>query len=480
MKSILPALALVSIAASGAAAQEPVRDTLVAKAVANYTSRYIEPDCHLPKGHFKVSSAATYLRTSIEATVEANRERALASGERVVIEAIQQNAQDKNPAAWYYLGRIYIRRGDIAGADTALRKAQELAPDCAPDIAKFRKVAFAPIINRAIDFSKNHQDDSALVYYRKAAAWLPESPIAAYNLAGMFATQKMDDSALVYYDAALKAATDTSVQTVKLRQQSAYNRAVLLARAQRYPEAVAAFTQYLQWVPDDADGKKGLIASLRGAGMADSASAMEKRLGVTVGNPAAAAAATGAAADYNASATAFNEKRYADALTAANKFLAAEPMSREGLYIKARSLYELKRGPEAVQAANALLAVDPLSESAVQLLGAAYNITQNSSMAVKTRLQLNALPVSVSSVSATPSGGGVSLTAMVTGRAPKDDKMKPIAPAPITLVFEFLNSQGAVVATQEANVPALKSGEQFQLKLEVQGQGVTSWRYHRK
>lgn len=480
MKSTLPALALLSIVASEAAAQQPVRDTLVAKAVASYTSHYTDPDCRLPKGHFKVSSAATYLKTSSETPVEANREHALDSGERIAIEAIQQNAQDKNPAAWYYLGRIYLRRGDVAGADSALRKAQELAPDCAQDIAKYRKVAFAPIINRAIDFSKNHQDDSAVVYYRRAAAWMPGSPIAAYNLAGMFASQKMDDSALVYYDAAMKAATDTAAQTVKLRDQSAYNRAVLLARTQKYPEAVAAFTQYLQWVPDDADGKKGLIASLRGAGMADSANAMEKRLGVTAGNPAAPAAVTGAAADYNAAATAFNEKRYADALTAVNKFLAAEPMAREGLYIKARSLYELKRGPEAVQAANALLAVDPLSESAVQLLGAAYNVTQNSNMAVKTRLQLNALPVSVSSVSAVPSGGGVALTATVTGRAAKDDKMKPIAPAPITLVFEFLNTQGAVVATQEASVPALKPGEQFQLKLEVQGQGVTSWRYHRK
>jgi tetratricopeptide (TPR) repeat protein len=309
---------------------------------------------------------------------------------------------------------------------------------------------------------------------------MPASPLAAYNLAGMFASQKMDDSALVYYDAALKAATDTSAQIVKLRQQSAFNRAVLLARAQRYPEAVAGFTQYLQWVPDDADAKKGLVASLRGAGMADSANAMEKQLGVTAGNPGAPAPVSGAAADYNLAATAFNEKRYADALTAVDKFLAAEPQSREGLYIKARALYELKRGPEAVQAANALVAVDPMSESAVQLLGAAYNVTRNSNMAVKTRLQLNALPVSLSSVTATPSGGGVGLTATVTGRAAKDDKMKPIAPAPLTLVFEFLNSQGAVVATQEANVPALKPGEQFQLKLEVQGQGVTSWRYHRK
>jgi tetratricopeptide (TPR) repeat protein len=480
MKRTLQATALLTLAASAAAAQQPVRDTIVAKAVANYTSRYVEPDCKLPKGHFKVSSAATYLKSSVETSVDANRERMLEDGQRVSIEAIQQNGQDKNPAAWYFLGRIYLRRGDVAGADSALRKAQELAPDCAGDIAKYRRVAFAPIINRAIDFSKNHQDDSALVYYRRAAAWMPNEPISAYNLAGVFASQKMEDSALVYYEAAIKGATDTTAQTVKIRNQSAYNRAVLLARAQRYPEAVTAFTQYLQWVPDDADAKKGLVASLRGAGMADSASAMEKKLGVTAGNPAAAGPATGAAADYNAAATAFNEKRYADALTSVDKFLTTEPNSREGLYIRARALYELKRGPDAVKAANALLAVDPMSESAVQLLGAAYNITQNSDMAVKTRLRLNALPISLSSVTATPSGGGVALTATVTGRAAKDDKMKPIAPAPMTLVFEFLNAQGAVVAEQEASIPALKPGEQFQLKLEVQGQGVTSWRYHKK
>ena len=480
MKSTLQAAALLTLAASTAAAQQPVRDTLVAKAIANYTSRYVDPECKLPKGHYMVSSAATYLKTSTETSVDANRERMLEAGQRVSIEAIQKNGQDKNPAAWYYLGRIYLRRGDVAGADSALRKAQELAPDCTGDIDKYRRVAFAPIINRAIDFTKNNQQDSALVYYRRAATWMPNQPIAAYNLAGAFASSKMEDSALVYYEAAMKASTDTSAQTVKIRNQSAYNRAVLLARAQRFPEAAAAFTQYLQWVPDDADAKKGLIASLRGAGMADSASAMEKKLGVTVGNPAAAAAASGAAADYNAAATAFNEKRYADALTAVDKFLATEPNSREGLYIRARALYELKRGADAVKAANALLAVDPMSESAVQLLGAAYNITQNSDMAVKTRLRLNALPISLSSVTATPSGGGVSLTATVTGRTAKDDKMKPIAPAPQTLVFEFLNNAGAVVATQEATVPALKPGEQFQLKLEVQGQGVTSWRYHKK
>ncbi|MBA2627487.1 MAG: hypothetical protein H0U85_05700, partial [Gemmatimonadales bacterium] len=78
------------------------------------------------------------------------------------------------------------------------------------------------------------------------------------------------------------------------------------------------------------------------------------------------------------------------------------------------------------------------------------------------------------------SGAGVSLTATATGRAATDEKMKPIAPRAVPLVFEFVNKDGAVVATQEATVPALKKGETFQLKLEVQGQGVIGWRYHAK
>lgn len=479
MKAI-SALVLLGVTAASAAAQQPARDSSVAKAVAAYTVRYTEPECKLTKGHFLVSSGATYLQQSIDKG-GTNKERLENDGRRVLLQAIEQSGQDKNAAAWYFLGRIYLAQGDVVGADSALRKAQELAPDCAAEVTKYRRAAFAPIMNRAIDFAKNNQEDSAMAYYRQAAEWLPSSPLAAYSLAGIFATRKMDDSALVYYDLALKNVSDTGETTVKVRNLSGYNRAVLLARSQRYPEAIAGFKQYLQWVPDDADAKKGLIQSFRGAGMADSATAAEQRLGVTAAAPgASAAAASGPIADYNAAVTAFNEKRFADAVTAADKFLAADSLSREGLYIRARSLYELKRGPEAVKASETLLAVDPMSESAIQMLGASYNLTKNSTQAVNTRLRLNALPVAVSSVAAAPSAGGVSLTATVTGRAAKDAQMKPVAPVPVTLVFEFLNAQGTVVATQEAAIPVLKPAEQFALKVDVQGQGITDWRYHRK
>ncbi|MBA2626789.1 MAG: tetratricopeptide repeat protein, partial [Gemmatimonadales bacterium] len=407
MRALPAALLLTAGGFTAAVAQQTAApDTMVAKTISNYSAKYMDAECQLTKGHYKVSSGATYLSTAIErGSIPENRLRALASGRRVITEAIQQNGQDKNAAAWYYLGRIDLHLGDVAGADSAFKRAEALAPGCAQDIGKYRRVVYAPIANKAIDFTKANQNDSALVYYRRAAAWYPASPLAPYNLANIFATSKMDDSALVYYDATLKATmVDTAAATVKIRNQAGYNRAVLLTRKQRWPDAVAAFQQYLTWVPDDADAKKGLIQSLRAAGMADSASAMEKKLGVTAGNPMAPAAVTGATADYNAAVQAYNAKNFAAAAAAADKFLVVEPNNRDALYMRARSYVELKKGPEAAKAANALLAVDPMSETALSLLGAAYNLTRSSTQAVNTRLRLNALPFTISSVTAAPSG----------------------------------------------------------------------------
>ncbi len=59
---------------------------------------------------------------------------------------MQQNGQDKNPAAWYYLGRIYLQQGDLYGADRALTQAEQLAPKCAEEISNYRKNAWVGLV----------------------------------------------------------------------------------------------------------------------------------------------------------------------------------------------------------------------------------------------------------------------------------------------------------------------------------------------
>jgi hypothetical protein len=48
------------------------------------------------------------------------------------------------------------------------------------------------------------------------------------------------------------------------------------------------------------------------------------------------------------------------------------------------------------------------------------------------------------------------------------------------IVVEFLGGTGAVVATQDAQVPALAPGASQEIKVAGQGSGITAWRYKRK
>src|SRR6186997_3232750 len=98
---------------AGAQQQTPLNDR-VAQAM---PSKYTPPACGIKPGHFKVSSGGAYLKTAVE-TAPANRARVLGQGQKVLTEAIEKNGQEKNPAAWYYLGRVYLHQGDIVGADS--------------------------------------------------------------------------------------------------------------------------------------------------------------------------------------------------------------------------------------------------------------------------------------------------------------------------------------------------------------------------
>jgi hypothetical protein len=105
-------------------AQTPGNDR-VAKGM---PSRFVPPTCGIKAGHFKVQSGATYLKTGIETPVDDNKTRALKNGKKVLLEALEQNQQEKNPGLWYYLGRIYLQEGDIVGADSALTRSETLLP----------------------------------------------------------------------------------------------------------------------------------------------------------------------------------------------------------------------------------------------------------------------------------------------------------------------------------------------------------------
>src|SRR6266700_3510392 len=101
-----------------------------------------QPPCDLPPANSKINNAITALKTASEKPE--SRDQQLAQAKRLLSDAILQDKQDANPAAWYYLGRLAVIASDVAGADSALARAAAL-------------------------LASRGNDDSALVYYRLAA-----------------------------------------------------------------------------------------------------------------------------------------------------------------------------------------------------------------------------------------------------------------------------------------------------------------------
>ena len=82
------AFILLSLGATVANAQQAVLNDRVAKSMPN---QYVAASCNIKPGHFKVGSAAGYLKSAIETDVPDSKTRILGQGEKVVLEAIRQN-----------------------------------------------------------------------------------------------------------------------------------------------------------------------------------------------------------------------------------------------------------------------------------------------------------------------------------------------------------------------------------------------------
>jgi tetratricopeptide (TPR) repeat protein len=474
---IVLATVLTGAIAVPAGAQQPTVSDRVAQAM---PAKYTPPTCGLKAGHFKVSSGATYLKTGIETGEPSNRARALTSGQKVLVEAIQKNSQDKNPAAWYYLGRIHLQRGDIAGADTAFAKAEAMAPACKEEISGVRYTGWVPLVNAGITFAKQQKNDSALALFRQANTIYRDKPQAYSSAAVILANNKMDDSAIVYLEKAVDIAT-----TAKLpeeRNQATFNLAAVLQRANRNEEAVAALERYIGWVPKDIEAKKALATLYRATGKTDKAKALEQELLATPGAGQAGGGAPAVASEdiNNIGVNLYNEKKYAEAAEAFEKALVVEPYNRDALSNLSNTYLALKNGPKLLATADRLVALEPMNENSLKLQGEGNRQSKKINSAVKIAEKVLALPVHVEVTTFSTSGSGATLAATATGRQAQTPAGKAIAPAPIVLVFEFLNQQGTPVATQEAQVPPLAAGATHEIKVQAQGAGIEAWRYKKK
>lgn len=481
---ITSAILLLCLDATLASAQQPSgQQTLVSERVAKSVPTKYEPaQCNIKPNHFKVGSGAGYVKAALETDVPASQKRILGQSEKVLLEAIQQNGQDKNPAAWYYLGRTYLQEGKLYPADTAFTKAQQLAPDCAKDIEGYRRNAWVALINAGSKFEEDKNVDSAYALYQQGNAIYRGSPVGFYRTASILNDRKQFDSAAYYFGQAVAvSANSTDTTDQKYRNNSAFSQGVLLLNAKKYDQAAQAFEQYLKWVPNDTQAKRGLAQAYRGEGKNEQAQALEKEVVAAGGGAGGGAGGAGGSQDLmSAGINLFQDKKYAEAAAAFEKVAQAEPYNRDALSSLANTYLALQNGPKLLATAQRLVAIEPMSESALKLLGEGYKQTSKVDDAVKTAEQVLALPANVKASDFSTSGNGASLTLTAAGRAAQTASGKPIPPAAVPITVEFINASGQPVATQDTQIPAVPNGSSQTVKVDGQGAGITAWRYKRK
>lgn len=175
-------------------------------------------ECGLNTGHYLLKGATLYLKQAVESRFPDQRDGRLAEARRVLVEALTEAGQEDNGAAWYYLGRYYVLKTDPAGADSAFRQAQELAPACADDIATYRQQVAAIPLNEALRTWGEGKVDSASYFFALAASLAPEDAEVPLYTGIMYSAQNELDSAAKYIAIGQEAAESDTAHADRLKQ----------------------------------------------------------------------------------------------------------------------------------------------------------------------------------------------------------------------------------------------------------------------
>lgn len=468
MQKALTALVALAATATGLMAQtaDPGINMRVQQA---QPGKWEVPDCGLDKGNFLIGSSATYMRSGLETSDPEKRERLFTNARNVAIEGIEKG-QAGASGAWYYLGRAYLQLGDLRGADSALTRAERLTPACAKDINLLRRNTWVALVNAGNGFMKDENNDSALVLFHQADEIYRNEPNAYTSLGALYNQMGQVDSAVVYFRKAVAAAGDDP-KSADTRDQSQYNLAALLNNQDRWPEAIAAWQQYLKWKPDDADAKKGYARALRADGQDDAAAVIERELISGTSGEVSIPDLMSAGVNF------FRDKNYPEAAATFGRVVAREPWNRDALFNMGNASLGAQDGAGVVKAGKALYAMEPMNENSVKLLAQGYQLEKDQAMIVKYFTEVEGMPFNLEIEQLQLQSGGAKVIGTATGRAAKTIDTKPIPPHPVTLVFDFLNRDMQVVASSERTIRALGVDETATVEAEGLGSGIVGWRY---
>ena len=472
---------LTAVAVAPLVQQDPGVASLVATTM-SANKKFIPPLCPI-KATGKVSEGGDWLRAAVEASDLAKRTSALDEGTAALNRAINQERQDRNAAAWYYMGRIQLMKGDVVGADSSFTKAEKLEPKCELDIDSYRARAWEALANNASGLRKQGKNDAALIYLHAADQIYRSNAYAPISIGEIHSAAGQHDSALAYFKRARAIPAQDSAST-ELHNLATFDYGVTAVELKQYPEAITALNEFVKVQPKDAQGARALSRAYEGAGKADSAKIWGDKA-VALGGAAATPDANPADPTalnplFDQGVAQFNDQNYQAAAATFTSILEKSPYYRDALFNLANCHLGLKNGPELVKAAGRLVEIEPLNEVDYTLLGRGYQLTSDNANAIKVVEKREALPVTVQVTGFRIKAESAVLSGKVTGRAPKDLAGKALKVPVPGIVVEYLDGSGTAVATQDVVLPTVAEGATEEFSAEGKAKGIVAWRYHTK
>ncbi len=508
----------------------------VAPGIARGQQIWLPAACDIKPGHQLVNSGMKSLQSAFNTKFADQRAKDLKEADRSLSQAVTTGKQEKNPAAWYYLGRYYVMVEDFAGADSAFSKALALAPGCKEDIGLYRRQAWVPVFNGGVQAWQAGNTDSAIASFRRANLIYQGEPMGFIYLANLFigraepdsAARKADaaryrtdslvyatrmDSAAKYFRLAVPAASDPKY--AKDRRDAFFNVARVYHAAKRHDEATAAYKEYLGAYPNDVQAMASLAGMYLNDGKRDSAMALyssilthadsagadelfgaaQSVLGAVPSTPDTAAMDTDcskaqkkrtpaltarqiaarcqpAATDTMRKFHALADPQYRLVVKTYEAGLSKNPYNRDALYNLAGISYLIGDTSKVLPLAQRLYAVDPMNRLTLAKLAGGWQLLGKKDSVLYYLTLADSLPVEIAVGNFSTSETGAQLDGLFT-----NFRSKPSPPLKIT--FEFLDATGAVVASQPQDVPALDPGANQSFKLTAAQPGITAWRYKR-
>ena len=506
----LAVVMLTTLSGSLAAQQPP------AQQAANANNRWAEPKCDVKPNNVQVNQGMMSLKSSTTSKDPDQKKKDLDDAGRYLNQALTQGGQDKNPAAWYYLGRYYIMTNNAEGTDSAFTKAQALKPECKDDIGIWRRYVWVPTFNAGIAAWQANNIDSAIASFRRANFLLPSEPTGFKYVATLFYNTNHADSAVVYFRKAADVA-GTDPKFAQDRRDALYNLGRIQQSMGKVPEALATYKEYVALYPNDAE----IVAAMGGAymqmGQKDSAFAVYRQIiakGDTIGyfqlyrvgaeisgsvpedpdtakagsdcrtaahsiKPALTPARIRVRCDSVSKQIAHDFQRssaeaFSLAAQALDASLKINPYSREALIFRANTALGQHDSATALAMSRRLVTIDPMNRVALKIMAGSQAQMHNVDSALYYfKLSDSTLigDVQVTQFDSTDTGREVK--GLVTN--PRD-----VPNPPYKLVFEFVDLKGEPVATDTIQVAATPPGQAQQFELKPAGPSIVAWRYRKQ